>query len=58
MTRKRKLERVVVSPPDEVTERLNKVYAKDPGEPDPVLFALAMAAIDPETWPGGDDQSR
>jgi metal-responsive CopG/Arc/MetJ family transcriptional regulator len=35
---------------DEVTERLNRVYAEDPGEPDPVLFALAMEAIEDEAW--------
>lgn len=35
---------------DEVTAKLNEVYAKEPAEPDPVLFAMAMAAIPPETW--------
>lgn len=35
---------------DEVTAKLNEVYAKQPAEPDPVLFALAMDAIDDEAW--------
>lgn len=36
--------------PDAVTERLNQVYAKDPAEPDSVLFALAMQAVEVEEW--------
>jgi metal-responsive CopG/Arc/MetJ family transcriptional regulator len=35
---------------DEVTAKLNEVYAKEPAEPDPVLFALAMEAIEAEEW--------
>ena len=35
---------------DGVTAKLNEVYAKEPAEPDPVLFALAMEAIEPEEW--------
>jgi metal-responsive CopG/Arc/MetJ family transcriptional regulator len=35
---------------DEVTAKLNEVYATEPAESDPVLFAMAMAAIPPETW--------
>lgn len=35
---------------DEVTERLNEAYAKDPAEPDPVLVALAMQTIEAEAW--------
>lgn len=36
--------------PDEITERLNEVYAKHPAAPDPVLFALAMQAVEAEEW--------
>ena len=36
--------------PDPVTERLNRVYAKDPAEPDSVLLGLAMQAVEVEEW--------
>lgn len=35
---------------DDVTAKLDEVYAKDAEGPDPVLFAMAMEAVEPEDW--------
>jgi hypothetical protein len=35
---------------DEITRRLNEVYANEPSEPDPVISKIAARALPKESW--------
>ena len=35
---------------DEITRRLNEVYAKESSEPDPVITKIAAQALPKESW--------
>jgi metal-responsive CopG/Arc/MetJ family transcriptional regulator len=35
---------------DEITQRLNEVYAEEPAQIDPVLAQMQFASLPPETW--------
>jgi hypothetical protein len=39
-----------VPDPDEITRRLNELYAKESSEPDPVIAKIAARSLPKESW--------